>query len=120
METYKILTGNERLTLETFIQLSQPQLNSNLARTAGLLTCVCRGDGWHYTVSYIVTARSKWQLTEEVSRSYLSGTTKPVDSKLDTDRLCWSTCICRCYCDWLSRISFTSEPIVAVVKQHTL
>jgi len=45
METYKILTGNERLTLETFIQLSQPQLNSNLARTAGLLTCVCRGDG---------------------------------------------------------------------------
>jgi len=41
METYKILTGKERLNLKTFFQLFQPRLNSNLARTAGLLSCAC-------------------------------------------------------------------------------
>jgi len=35
METYKILTDKERLNLKTFFQLSQPRLNSNVARTAG-------------------------------------------------------------------------------------
>jgi len=43
METYKILTGSERLNLETFFQLSQPRLSSNVARNGGLLTRVCRG-----------------------------------------------------------------------------
>ena len=33
----------ERLRLKAFFQLSEPRLNSNLARTAGLLTCVCGG-----------------------------------------------------------------------------
>ena len=39
-----MLTGKDRLNLKTFFQLSQPRLDSNLSRTASLLTCI-RGGG---------------------------------------------------------------------------
>ena len=97
METYKILTGKKRLNLKTFFQLSQPRLDLNLARTAGVFTCVCGHLWWEggwtgdIIACHIVVPRGKYQSTVEVSDSHISREqlTKPTLNLTQT--ICWST-----------------------------
>jgi len=69
---------------------------------------------------HIVAPQHKQQSTVELSQSYLSGTTKPTGSKLDTDHLFvilhMRMLLWLCFC----RISFTSKLTVATVQNGYL